>query len=191
MSFILTSDTLNLFKVDYNEGRVESFKVSWDDNRTAKQGSLRGDPERMEIVMIRSKWGLGIDWLLPQLGKDFGYSLGMTGLAYHPFLFLSVLCVCLCVLLCTDVLAGESVQLTGESGNILFIVLPPTSTEGPWGSKPLALGFPRWSIWLLKNENYFKFVFLPILQEGLTKLNIWFYSWSLKKCFGGLVVCQL
>lgn len=26
MSFILTSDTLNLFKVDYNEGRVENLK---------------------------------------------------------------------------------------------------------------------------------------------------------------------
>lgn len=41
MSFILTSDTLNLFKVDYTEGRVESFKVSWNNNRTAKQGALR------------------------------------------------------------------------------------------------------------------------------------------------------
>lgn len=45
MSFILTSDTLNLLKVDYNEGRVESFKVSWNNNRTAKQGALKDGSE--------------------------------------------------------------------------------------------------------------------------------------------------
>lgn len=45
MSFILTSDTLNLLKVDYNEGRVESFKVSLNNNRTAKQGALKDGSE--------------------------------------------------------------------------------------------------------------------------------------------------
>lgn len=96
MSFILTSDTLNLFKVDYNEGRVESFKVSWNSNRTAKQGVLKDGSELQS--WLQAPWEAG--WVerflrLVKNSRDVNKDVAERALVWSlSFAFFSIVLMC-------------------------------------------------------------------------------------------------